>query len=214
MENTGVTARETQRAVELLHAGVSVLREEIAEHGSFARAIDRLDRVSRKTDRAGLDDALDHALAIGRAVYETLEPRGKQCVETLAHAQLILQARPIPRVQGEEMRASPRARIDVAVSFESEDNFYQGFSEDIGDGGLFIATYDLKPIGSIIDIELTLPSGHIMRASAEVRWLRDLRDDCEGVSPGMGLAFRELLPEDRRAIGAFVDARAPIFYDD
>ena len=60
----------------------------------------------------------------------------------------------------------------------------------------------------------TLPDGHIVRTTAEVRWLRDPRDENPDVHPGMGLRFRELLPEDARAIQAFVLQRAPLFYDE
>lgn len=113
-----------------------------------------------------------------------------------------------------ERRSGRRVDVDVDVTFESESNFYQGFAEDMSDGGLFIATYELRPIGSKMDVELTLPNGHIIRARAEVRWLRDLREECADVSPGMGLAFVDLFPEDVQAIREFIASRSPLFYDD
>lgn len=229
--------RQARRAAELIHSAVEVLRSEIAEDGSLARAVERVARVSRslmiQQGQHGFDtaitathDALSHTLAIGRAVHGALDPRGQQCLETLAAAQRILYplARahgviaeappPEERPTGIERRENPRIEAHVEVNFESETNFFQGFSEDISDGGLFIATYKLEPVGTVIEVEFTLPTGHIVRTSAEVRWLRDLRDESDDVHPGMGLRFVELLPEDQRAIQAFTQARSPLFYDE
>lgn len=227
--------RHARRAAELIQTATDVLREELEEHGAFARAVEKLERAAREllgeqsqAKVTAAHEALAHSLVIGRAVVSALEPRGAQCVETLAHAQRILYPvvrtyGPVPEIaldarrtepRWEERRASPRVDIALEISFESDDNFYQGFSEDMSDGGLFIATYDLSPKGTLIDLEFTLPTGHIVKTVGEVRWLRDLRDECDGAPPGMGLAFRDLAPEDARAIHAYVQARAPIFYDD
>lgn len=213
--DTDGSARQTRRAFELLHSGMNALRDEIADRGAFARAIDRVDRVMRTSngDVAAIEEALSHALAIGRAVYETLDPRAQQSVEALSHAQQLFSAPP-PAVRADDRRASPRALMDVEITFTSDDNFYAGFSEDISDGGIFVATYDLAPIGTRIELEFTLPDGHVVHTHGEVRWLRDLRDESEDVRPGMGIQFRELLPEDALAIAEFVAARAPIFYDE
>ncbi|HJL19249.1 MAG TPA: TIGR02266 family protein [Sandaracinaceae bacterium LLY-WYZ-13_1] len=237
----GEEMREARRAGELIDTAIDVLREEVPEDGPMARAVERLARVAPalsldhvsgtfETAVTANHRALADTLAIGRAVREVLEPRARQCLETLASAQQLLypiararglEAQPVPAEASEppspsadmERRASPRVDLEVEVGFESETNFYQGFSEDLSDGGLFVATYQLSPVGTVFEIEFTLPTGHIVRAEAEVRWLRDLRDGSTGVSPGMGLQFKGLLPEDERAIAQFVQARSPIFYD-
>lgn len=220
------SSRDAVRAAELIEVGIEVLREEVAEDGALARCIDRLARVSRALPDGepaaitATHHALAHVLAIGGAVREALEPRGQQCLETLAAAQHVLY--PLARANGiveppplpHERRASPRVELNVDVSFASENNFYQGFSEDISDGGLFVATYRLSPIGTAFALELTLPNGHVVRTDAVVRWVRDPRDADSEVSPGMGLQFVNLPAEDARAIGAFVEARAPLFYDE
>ena len=237
--------RQARRAGELIETAVAVLREEVATDGAMARAVERLGRVARAlsidhspegfdTAVGTVHHALAHALAIGRAIQDTLEPRGEQCLEGLANAQRILYPvakdhgidapppLPVPVQQREsglpdpwaDRRASPRREVETEVSFTSESNFYQGFSEDLSDGGLFVATYDLQPVGTKMDIEFTLPTGHIVKTIGEVRWLRELRDDDPEIRPGMGVQFRELLPEDEEAITAFLQARAPIFYDE
>ncbi len=230
--------RQARRAAELITAAVDTLREEIAEDGSLARSVERVARVSRSllieqsphgfdTAILSVHEALSHAIAIGRAVHDALSPRAQQGLESLGAAQRVLyplaKAHGVvappppshpPQVEGIERREFPRIEASVEVSFESETNFFQGFSEDISDGGLFIATYKLQPVGTVMEVEFTLPTGHIVRTDAEVRWLRDLREDSPDVHPGMGLRFLALLPEDARAIASFTRSRSPLFYDE
>jgi len=113
-----------------------------------------------------------------------------------------------------ERRRVPRAFLETEITFESADNFYTGFTEDISEGGLFLTTYDLRPLGTELEVELTLPTGHIVRAVGVVRWVRDPRDEEPDCPPGMGIQFRELPSEDRRAIHEFIEARTPLFYED
>lgn len=119
-----------------------------------------------------------------------------------------------PAPAGAERRKTPRAFLETEITFESADNFYTGFTEDISEGGVFLTTYDLHPMGTEIEVEFTLPTGHIVRAVGVVRWLRDPRDEAPDAPPGMGLQFRALLPEDRAAIQEFIDARTPLFYEE
>lgn len=113
-----------------------------------------------------------------------------------------------------DRRHHQRVELETDVSFESESNFFTGFMEDISEGGLFLSTYQLEPIGTVIEVTFHLPDGHIVRAQGRVRWLRDPRDETSDVRPGMGIQFDELLAEDRKAIQAFIEARSPIFYEE
>lgn len=118
---------------------------------------------------------------------------------------------------GAERRRSPRVRLETEVSFESETNFFTGFAEDISDGGLFVATYNLQPIGTEIEVSFTLPDGRLLNLSGKVRWVRDPRDflDTSGEQqPGMGVQFEGMTEDDKAAIAEFIAARSPLFYDD
>ena len=125
-----------------------------------------------------------------------------------------IQAHALRTVAPDERRSHSRHTFETAVSFESDSNFFTGFTEDLSEGGLFLATYQLRPLGELIDVEFELPDGHIVNATGEVRWLRDLREETPGVRPGMGLRFLDLKEEDREAILFFTSLRQPIFYDD
>jgi len=113
-----------------------------------------------------------------------------------------------------DRRRAPRHVLETQVGFSSESNFYAGFAEDISEGGLFVATWELKPLGSQIDVEFELPDGHIVHACGVVRWLRDPRDDDPDTPPGMGIQFESLDPNDKEAIDMFLGIRSPLFYDD
>ena len=119
-----------------------------------------------------------------------------------------------PAPAGSERRIFDRRAIEVEIGVYSDSNFYTGFTEDISEGGLFAATYDLVPIGSSIDVEFTLPGGHQVKVTGEVRWLRDPIEDDTGAPPGMGIRFVELGSQDHAAISEFVCARTPMFFID
>ena len=96
----------------------------------------------------------------------------------------------------------------------SESNFYTGFSDDISEGGLFVATYSLLPVGARLTVSFGLPSGEEILAEAEVRWVRDPMLGDMSLSPGMGVRFTSLAPEQLTAIRKFMDVRQPMFYDE
>lgn len=109
-----------------------------------------------------------------------------------------------------DRRSSPRIAIEAELGFESETNFFNGFSEDLSDGGLFIATYNVLPIGREITVTFGLPEGREITAEARVVWVREPHGD---LSPGMGVRFVDLDGEDHAAILRFIEERPPVFYD-
>jgi uncharacterized protein (TIGR02266 family) len=112
------------------------------------------------------------------------------------------------------LREHPRYEIELDVGLECESNFYVGLTETISEGGLFIATHQLRPVGTTVEVSLTLPdSRHTIRSTATVRWARDYSEDNDA-PPCMGVRFEKVDPEHVRAIKAFLARRAPIFYDD
>ncbi|MBI2897169.1 MAG: TIGR02266 family protein [Deltaproteobacteria bacterium] len=98
--------------------------------------------------------------------------------------------------------------VKVEVTFLGETNFYVGFSGDLSDGGLFVATYELLPVGSNLTVEVTLPDEHRVVASGRVAWVRE-----EGEStPGMGVHLEPLPETDMKSIRSFMRKREPIFW--
>jgi uncharacterized protein (TIGR02266 family) len=107
-----------------------------------------------------------------------------------------------------------------------EHNFYLGLSENLSEGGLFVATHDILPIGTPIRVDLRLPTSRdLLSVDGEVRWVRS--PDAVGdtgsnfgsgsdasVKPGMGIQFRDTSPEVTRAIEKFMKHRKPEFFDE
>ncbi len=125
----------------------------------------------------------------------------------------------IPSNQGQagrERRIFPRLGLQVEVSVNSEHNFYTGFTENISEGGVFIATYNYLPIGTRFKFSFTLPdSEQPIEAIGEVRWVREYSgEDDAGVSPGMGVRFVQIDEADLGRIKRFLQQRDPLFYDE
>jgi uncharacterized protein (TIGR02266 family) len=112
-------------------------------------------------------------------------------------------------------REHVRIPAKVEVTLSSEHNFFVGWSENISEGGLFIATHQLHPLGTRFDITLSVPP-HLeeVTITCEVRWLRqtdELTSDC---GPGMGLAFCDLATPTADAIQRFLaEQRDALFVD-
>lgn len=120
---------------------------------------------------------------------------------------------PLPPT-GAELRSHARARFKVRVDFESDHNFYTGFSADISEGGLFVATLNLQPRGSAVEVAFSLPTGEQVVARGHVRWVRESSDRDPGVHAGMGIQFDGLSTDAREAVHRFIDDRDPIFFEE
>ena len=109
-------------------------------------------------------------------------------------------------------RRSARVALEADVGFQSESNFYTGFSEDLSDGGVFLATFNLLKLQSPVTVTFTLPDGHLIVAQGRVAWVREYNETTPDLSPGMGVQFDALSEADTRSIRNFLRKRAPMFY--
>jgi uncharacterized protein (TIGR02266 family) len=111
-------------------------------------------------------------------------------------------------------REQARVRMQVKIDYGSENNFYSGFSMDISNGGVFIATVKLVAIGTPMDLFFRLPSGEGIEAQGVVRWVREVDDNRPEMMPGLGVQFVNLTPEAKAAVEGFVSNRDPMFFPD
>ena len=117
--------------------------------------------------------------------------------------------------QEEAGRGTKRVAVQVRVDLRSENTFFTGFSENISEGGLFIATEAPHQIGDEIDVELALMGdGQKISQRVVVRWIRPL-EAAGGLPAGMGVQFIELSTHEKAALQEFVDSRIKdtLFYD-
>jgi uncharacterized protein (TIGR02266 family) len=111
-------------------------------------------------------------------------------------------------------RQHPRHNIELEVTMESETNFYLGLTENLSEGGLFIATHVLKPLGTQIEVSFKLPDApEPTKVTGTVRWLREYSPTSD-TSPGMGVRFEHIDQHQVELIRSFLTARDPLFYDD
>jgi uncharacterized protein (TIGR02266 family) len=111
-------------------------------------------------------------------------------------------------------RAHERALLEVEVTLESENNFYAGITNDVSEGGVFVATVVPLPVGASVALTLRLGGeGPSWDVTGEVRWIRELEAACEGYPPGCGIRWRFIPDEALAAIRAFVAERDTILFD-
>jgi uncharacterized protein (TIGR02266 family) len=119
-----------------------------------------------------------------------------------------------PSSAGHAARDYTRVQLKTNINLGSDSNFFTGFSTDISEGGIFVATVETVPQGTTVDLDFTLPGGRPLKASGVVRWLREPNDHTPDLMPGMGVQFQDLQPEVASLISDFVRKREPLFFPD
>ncbi len=108
---------------------------------------------------------------------------------------------PLPEI---DRRRTSRAAVTVRIDYSTVDEMFSEFTRDINEGGLFIETEKPHEPGTEVAMQFHLPGtdevlqtlGRVVRVSP----------GAPGVTPGMGIEFDELSPEDRRRIDQIVRA--------
>ncbi|MBW2734365.1 MAG: TIGR02266 family protein [Deltaproteobacteria bacterium] len=113
-----------------------------------------------------------------------------------------------------ERRSSARVVFKTSISFNSDSNFYTGFTDNISEGGIFVATYNELSMGEKIRLDFSLPDGGPpIQAEGEVRWLREFNPSSD-TPPGIGFRFVALPAKDHQRIERFIKNRDTLFFDD
>ncbi|WP_437305562.1 hypothetical protein [Sorangium sp. So ce388] len=111
---------------------------------------------------------------------------------------------------------APAAVVDVELGALTPSNFYKGLAGNdvIEHGGIFVATYKIPPIGSVVTLRVRLPGDYEFTASATVRWTREAGGSRDSAEPGFGARVTQISPEGRQLVSRFTRNREPLFYDD
>lgn len=118
-----------------------------------------------------------------------------------------MKAAPVADV--DDLRESPRRKLEVNVGIQSDSHFFAGLSGDVSKGGLFVATYAELPLGGKVTLDFELPNGAIL-VEGTVRWQRVATDNAP---PGIGIQFESVPRETMALIERFCKARPPLYYD-
>lgn len=120
--------------------------------------------------------------------------------------------RPEPRT---EHRGDARKAVYANVDLHSEHNFWSGITMNMSEGGLFVATHNFVPVGTMLVLNILLPNEEApLVMLVEVRWTRPYSGQ-EDVPPGLGLQFVDAEDTSLSKIRKFVKTiREPLFFED
>jgi uncharacterized protein (TIGR02266 family) len=162
------------------------------------------------------------AQVMGKLFPLSQSPTHRPSAPSVAHAATIASIPPNrvpsgpPQAQKDRLStplaSGPREKLEANVGATTESNFYVGFSGDISEGGVFVATYLTLELGALVDVLVTLPGGFESSIPGIVRFVRDPMD--MESEPGIGVRFEKLTAEQRELILRFIRKRPPMFYDD
>lgn len=108
----------------------------------------------------------------------------------------------------------PSIPAEVHLDHASDSNLWLGFSQDIAEGGVFLATYASHALGTPIDLVVHIHGGEPLTVTGVVHWVRPHDHSNVDIAPGVGVRFTNLPPEHARELEAYAARRTPIFYDD
>jgi len=149
-----------------------------------------------------------------RAQQEAVRARQAELARAAATAKAQGAVTPAVDARGLEARRNGRVRMHTSIDTRSDSNFFIGFSMDISEGGIFIATVEPVALGTQVELDFTLPGGRPMKVTGVVRWVRESNDRTPELMPGVGVQFTGLPSEVAHAITSFVATRDPMFFPD
>jgi uncharacterized protein (TIGR02266 family) len=104
-------------------------------------------------------------------------------------------------------RQFQRFQVELELTLQSESTIWIGHAENVSDGGVFVATKELKPIGTEVEMTLKLPGNLLpVWAVGTVCWIRDTSGRSD-TPLGMGIQFRLIADDALRRIRDFVRER-------
>lgn len=105
-------------------------------------------------------------------------------------------------------------RVSVAIDAMSEHQLWSDLTLSADSGGVFVATYHHLPLGTTVDVVLTLPDAEPPIAmKGVVRWTRSHRDDADD-GAGVGIKFVDVAADARERLDRFTTTvREPMLFD-
>jgi uncharacterized protein (TIGR02266 family) len=106
-----------------------------------------------------------------------------------------------------QRRQHPRFQVELELTMQSESTIWIGQAWNVSDGGVFVATKELKPIGTEVEMTIKLPGSMMpVWALGVVCWIRETSGKVD-TPLGMGIQFRLIADESLRRIRDYVRDR-------
>jgi uncharacterized protein (TIGR02266 family) len=112
-----------------------------------------------------------------------------------------------------QQRRDPRypSRVQTLLRFSTIDDFREAYARDISRGGVFLATAEVRPLRSQVEIVLMPPRSPGIALTGEVVHVVPRDVSRPEIEPGMGIQFLDLTPARRAEIEACLNAVADEF---
>jgi uncharacterized protein (TIGR02266 family) len=209
-----------RKSAEAIRTGLRACGEVLAERSrSLAQDAQTLSRVRAAAAAQAALQARATAAAAEAALRKPAAPQVEAPAAEAAAESRGAAGRPAPSA-GNPIgkialkRVAARVAMQTQVDLSSDSNFFTGFSTNISEGGLFVATVNVLPPGTPVDVTFSLPAGSRLTVKGEVRWTREVNDRTPEVFPGVGVRFTEVDPAVVSQIKSFVQQREPLFFPD
>jgi uncharacterized protein (TIGR02266 family) len=207
--HTGSTEEARERALAARHEAQEARRRAAQEAQRTLQSLQQLNTRAQQ-DLAEAEAGLKRSAEVAARAQREREA-------TQARA-----ARPAVMERGNTTQLDPspqgargsRVRMVAAIDQRSDSNFFTGFTTNINEGGIFVATVQSVPRGTTVDLDVLLPGTRSMMVTGVVRWTREVNDKTPELMPGLGVQFTYLPPEVTSAITDFVATREPMFFPD
>ena len=111
-------------------------------------------------------------------------------------------------------KVSDSVNVDTMLSTGSAHQIFNGFSQNIRDGGIFVATFEPRTTGEEILVNFKLPGNRIVSTCGVVHFVREFNSEHPDTPPGMGVKFKNLSHTNQKAIEDFLQNKTPMFYDE
>ena len=135
-----------------------------------------------------------------------------QLLHPLVHNASVSEARISRRPQAPKV--ADAVNVDTMLSTGSNHQIYNGFSQDIKEGGIFVATFDPRETGEEILVNFKLPGDRTVSTCGVVHFVREYNPEDPDTPPGMGVKFKNLSDTNQKAIEDFLENKTPMFYDE
>jgi len=181
------TVQDRKIVVEILGPGDIFGEMSYIDHSPrSATAIALEDTVLELIDKDFLDKEFNQIDSDFREIITTLVRRLRKTTQRLVS---------LPR------RGGKRVSGKISISFQKADDFFRAYIANLGEGGLFIHTTKNLPVGSLLDLEFSLPdSNQAITTKGKVVWTRPQDMSTEKMPPGMGIQFIDMNPEDKELL--------------
>jgi len=181
------TAQDRKIVVEILGPGDIFGEMSFIDHSPrSATAIALEDTVLELVDKDFLDKEFNQIDSDFREIVTNLVRKLRKTTQRLVS---------LPK------RGGKRVSGKISISFKKAGDFFKSYIPNLGEGGLFIHTTKNLPVGSLLDLEFSLPdSNQAINTKGKVVWIRPQDMSTEKMPPGMGIQFIDMNPEDKELL--------------